>query len=94
MTEYYGLLPDDTKSAWALLSDEMQDEVGNYGSYQGFWRTIEAVSVDDTTAESADTVAVDLTYTTADGTESETRLITVQDAGEGQQIVGDQLATS
>ncbi|MDZ5621828.1 hypothetical protein SFC88_13360 [Nocardioides sp. HM23] len=94
VTDYYALLPDDTRGAWALLSDEMQDEVGSYGSYQGFWRTVEAVTVDDTSVDSTDTVTVDLTYTTASGTESETRLITVQDTGDGPQIVGDQVAAS
>ena len=70
----------------------MQDAVGSYGSYRGFWRTVEAVSVDDTAADAAGTVTVDLTYTTADGTESETRLITVQDTGDGPQIVDDEVA--
>ena len=93
VTDYYALLPDDTKGAWELLSDEMQDVVGSYGSYQGFWSTIDAVSVDDTAADS-DTVTVDLTYTTAEGTESETRLITVQETDEGPQIVDDQVTAS
>jgi hypothetical protein len=92
VTDYYALLPDDTRRAWELLSEEMQSEVGSYGSYQGFWRTVEAVTVDDTAAESEDTVSVDLTYTTSDGTQSETRVITVEDTGDGPQITGDQVA--
>lgn len=93
VSDYYALLPADTSAAWDLLSDEMQAQVGSYGSYQGFWRTIEAVSVESTGAESADTVVVELTYTTAEGTESETRLLTVQDTGDGLQIVGDQVGS-
>ena len=83
MSDYYALLPADTKAAWALLSDEMQDEVGSYGSYQGFWRTDRRRERRRHRRRLADTVTVDLTYTSANGTESETRLITVQDTGEG-----------
>jgi hypothetical protein len=93
VTEYYGLLPDDTEAAWALLSDDMQAQVGSYGSYRGFWRTIDSVAVDDTTEdESTGTVLVDLTYSSASGEESETRRITVEDTGNGLQIVGDEVA--
>jgi serine/threonine protein kinase len=91
VTDYYALLPSDTKSAWDLLSDGMQAEVGSYGSYKGFWRTIDAVSVDGTSESSSGDVTVELTYSSDDGTESETRLITVEDTGEGLQIVGDQV---
>ncbi|MEZ0579658.1 serine/threonine-protein kinase [Nocardioides sp. MH1] len=91
VTDYYALLPTDTKSAWALLSDDLQDQVGSYGSYRGFWSTIDSVSVDSATESSDGAVTVDLTYVSDAGTESETRLITVEDTGEGMQIVGDQV---
>jgi serine/threonine protein kinase len=92
VTDYYGLLPDDTKAAWVLLSDDMQAEVGSYGSYRGFWRTIDSVAVDGTEEESSGTVLVDLTYSSERGEESETRRITVEDTGDGLQIVGDEVA--
>lgn len=91
VTDYYALLPSDTGSAWGMLSDDMQAEVGSYGSYKGFWRTIDAVSVDSTRDDGSGAVTVELTYTSDAGTESETRLITVEDAGEGAEIVGDQV---
>ncbi len=91
VTDYYALLPSDTKSAWDLLSDGMQAEVGSYGSYKGFWRTIDSVSVDGASDDGSGTVTVELTYTSDAGTESETRQITVADTGEGTQIVGDQV---
>ena len=91
VSDYYALLPSDTKAAWELLSDDMQAEVGSYGSYKGFWRTIDAVSVDDVADDGSGTVTVELTYTSAAGTESETRTITVEDTSEGPQIVGDQV---
>lgn len=92
VTDYYALLPTNTQEAWSLLSDQMQAEVGGYGSYRGFWRTIDAVSVDAATEDSPGTVEIDLTYTSDAGTESETRLITVEEAGDGLLIVGDQVA--
>jgi hypothetical protein len=91
VTDYYALLPSDTKTAWGLLSDGMQDQVGSYGSYKGFWSTIDSVSVDSATESSGGAVTVDLTYSSDSGTESETRLITVDDTGEGLQIVGDEV---
>ena len=69
----------------------MQDEVGSYGSYKGFWDTIESVSVNGASESSDGQVTVELTYSSDAGTESETRLITVDDTGEGQQIVDDQV---
>lgn len=91
VSDYYALLPSDTKTAWDLLSDGMQAEVGSYGSYKGFWRTIDAVSVEDVADDGSGTVTVELTYTSDAGTESETRTITVEDTSEGTQIVGDQV---
>ena len=91
VTDYYALLPSDTKSAWVLLSDGMQDDVGSYGSYRGFWSTIDSVSVDSAAEDGTGAVRVDLTYVSDAGTESETRLITVEDTGEGMRIVGDQV---
>jgi eukaryotic-like serine/threonine-protein kinase len=91
VTDYYALLPSNTKSAWDLLSDEMQDEVGSYGSYKGFWDTIDSVSVNGASESSGGQVTVELTYSSDAGTESETRLITVDDTGVGPQIVDDQV---
>jgi len=90
VVDYYALLPSGTREAWDLLSDEMQAEVGSYGSYQGFWRTIDTVTVDGTSEESQGVVTVELTYVTDGSSESETRQIEVADTGEGLQIVGDQ----
>ena len=35
VTGYYGLLPDDTKSGWAMLSSGFQKDIGSYGKYRG-----------------------------------------------------------
>jgi hypothetical protein len=91
VTDYYALLPADTKTAWSLLSDSMQDAVGNYGQYKGFWATVDSVSVEDTAEVDDGVVDVTLTYVTSRGSETETRRITVADTGDGRQIVGDEV---
>jgi len=89
--DYYAHLPDDTETAWALLSPDMQDEVGGYDSYAGFWRTISAVRVEDTTPVSASVVDVEVTYTSDRGTETETRRIRLRPDGDSFLIVGDKV---
>ena len=89
--DYYGHLPDDTETAWALLSKDMQDEVGGYDSYAGFWRTISAVQVEGTKPVDASTVDVELTYTSDRGTEKETRRISLQPDGDSFVIVADKV---
>lgn len=82
--DYYALLPDDYESAWQVLSPDLQEELG-YDSYSGFWSSIGSVSVDGTEPQGGGTVLVDITY---DGSESETREITVR----GGRIVADGVA--
>jgi hypothetical protein len=87
--DYYGLLPDDTRTSWGLLGATMQDEIGSYGSYRGFWATVDSVSVDGTEVVGDGVVDATLTYVTARGTETETRRITVADTEAGPRIVDD-----
>lgn len=87
---YYGVLPDDTRSGWELLSPEFQGEVGSYGDYDGFWSTIDSVAVEGTEAAGPDAVDVTLTYTTSDGgTDREVRRIWVEQTGDGYLITDD-----
>lgn len=87
--DYYAHLPQDTRSAWALLSPSMQDEVGSYSDYAGFWQTISSVRVDDTTTVKGRVVDVDLTYTSERGTEAETRRLRLEKKGGSFLIAGD-----
>lgn len=89
--DYYSHLPRNTEAAWRLLSRDMQNEVGGYDSYAGFWRTISAVRVDGTTRVDDTVVDVDVTYTSNQGTETETRRIRVERKGDGFLIVGDEV---
>ncbi len=89
VADYYSLLPDDTAAAWPLLSPDMQAEVGSYEDYEGFWSTIDAVTVDDTAPSGSNAVDVTLTYTTDGSSEQETRRIELEETDDGFLIVAD-----
>ena len=75
VTDYYARLPEDTDGGWAMLAPALQEQIGR-GTYDGFWATIDDVSVDLVSTD-GDVVAVTLTYTTDGRTEQETRDLTV-----------------
>jgi len=86
VTEYYGLLPDDTADAWAMLGPGAREQAGGYGRYQGFWRTIDSLAVGSASLE-GDVVTVDLTY---NGSDSETRRLEVQQS-DGRWVIAQDL---
>ncbi len=91
VTDYYSLLPGDTRAAWNILSDDYRAST-TYGAYQGFWRTISAVRVDGVAESGNQSVDVRLTYTSADGgTESETRRLYLVESDGGYQIDNDEV---
>ncbi|MBC9734974.1 serine/threonine-protein kinase [Nocardioides marmotae] len=83
--DYYALLPTDYEAAWRVLSPEMQEALG-YDSYSGFWSSVDSVSIDGIDPQGEGTVLVDLTY---NGSDSETREITVSDG----RIVADAVSS-
>jgi hypothetical protein len=88
VADYYGLLPEDTDAAWALLTPALQRRIGE-GTFIGFWATIDDVRVDDTEEVGDDVVRVTLTYTTSGRHEQETRELVVEPAGDGYLISED-----
>jgi hypothetical protein len=88
VANYYSHLPDDTDAAWAMLTPEAQERIGR-GAFDGFWATIDAVSVDGAQAVGDDVVEVSLTYTTDGKTEQETRQLQVEQDGDGYLISAD-----
>jgi len=88
VADYYGLLPGDTESAWAMLGEDAQDQAGGYDNYVGFWRTIDDVSVDVVSTD-GDVVTAQLTYTTDRGQEAETRQLQVERTGGAWLITED-----
>jgi serine/threonine protein kinase len=89
--DYYSNLPGDTRTAWDLLSPSMQDEVGGYGNYSGFWRTISEVRTGRTTLVEEDVVDVEVIYTSDGGTERETRRLRLEKNGDSFLITGDKV---
>ncbi len=67
------------------MAPALQREIG-YGSYRGFWNTVDDVTVTDTRSAGRGTVEVSLTYTQDDRTEDETRRITV-DRTDGSYLI-------
>jgi serine/threonine protein kinase len=87
---YYDLLPDDTEGGWSLLSPEFQSEAGPYDEYDGFWSSIDAVTVEDTAPAGPDAVDVTLTYISSDGsTDQEVRRIFLERGDSGYLISDD-----
>jgi len=89
VADYYGLLPEDTSTAWGLLTPQLQDEIGE-GTFEGFWATIDDVTVQDSEEVGEGLVRVTITYTTDGRSEQETRQLAVQEVGDGYLISDDQ----
>lgn len=87
-TSYYSQLPDNLEAAYAQLSPSYRQST-SFQSYAGFWRTIDDVSVGSTTvADDGTTVDVQVTYTTDGGSQTETRRLYLDPAGDGF-VIGD-----
>ena len=69
----------------------MQNKVGSFGSYSGFWHTISAVRVEDTTTVENRVIDVQLTYTSDGRTEGETRRLRLEKKGNSFLIAGDEV---
>jgi serine/threonine protein kinase len=92
LTDYFTKAPGGTDEGWALLTPGYQSQVGR-GSYDGFWKTIDSVSVGDVTSAGDGAVRATLTYTRTDGhTSTEQHLIALQESGDGYLIDGDSRA--
>ncbi|GAA2131667.1 serine/threonine-protein kinase [Nocardioides bigeumensis] len=86
---YYDLVPDDLDTAWAMLTPELQAEIGR-GTYDGFWSTIADVDATDVRSTGPGAVTARITYTRNDGTTTaEDRAFTLVRAGEGYLIASD-----
>jgi hypothetical protein len=88
VADYYELLPEDTDAAWAMLTPELQDEIGE-DSFRGFWATVDDLRVDDAEEVDDNLVQVTLTYTTNGSSEQETRELAVVPADDGYLIDAD-----
>ena len=88
--DYYAVLPDDTETGWSQLSPGFQAEVGSYEDYDGFWSTIDSVTVEDTQSAGPGAVDATLVYTKTDGSsQREVRRIELTRSGDDYLISGD-----
>jgi eukaryotic-like serine/threonine-protein kinase len=88
--DYYAVLPDDTETGWSLLTPGFQREIGGYGDYEGFWSTIDSVSVEDAQPAGSGAVDTTLVYTKTDGTtDREVRRIELTETDGSYLISGD-----
>ena len=68
ITTYYGLLPDDTDSAWPLLTAGYQrSPSGGRQGYERFWAPVRDVTVSNVRATPPDRVTATITYVYDDG---------------------------
>lgn len=61
---YYSLLPDDTASAWQLLTSSFQNgRAGGRQSYDNYWGQIRTVTASNVVATGSSSVQATITYT-------------------------------
>jgi hypothetical protein len=90
--DYYAVLPDDTETGWSMLTPGFRREVGSYGDYDGFWSTIDSVSVEDAQPAGPGAVDTTLVYTKTDGsTDREVRRIELTESDDSYLISGDEV---
>ncbi len=66
--DYLAMVTSDPKQAWDQLTPAFQDASGNFGQYQGFWKTIESAQVVSVEADpNSRTVTYTVDYVRADG---------------------------
>lgn len=88
--DYYAALPGDTASGWSRLTPAYQARMGR-GSYDGFWASIDGVSVDGAEEVEPGVVDVTLTYTTDGSQQTEVRRLYLEESGGGLLIADDEV---
>ena len=70
---YYALLPEDTDSAWALLSPQAQAQSGGRGNFDSFYGGLQSVTLDNAEQASDGTVDADVLFVGDDGSRDPAR---------------------
>jgi eukaryotic-like serine/threonine-protein kinase len=93
VASYYTDVTQERDRTWHLLTPGMQKAAGGRHGYDGFWKTIDHVKVNQTRADaSSGSAVVNLTFTRNDGTTStETHRLGFEDGARGYLIGSDQL---
>ena len=67
VTDYYGLLPDNTDAGWELLTPSYQRQAGGRDGYEDFWDDMDTVTVSAVRASAPDRVEATITYVERSG---------------------------
>lgn len=88
VTDYLATVTSDPKAAWEQLTPEFQAESGNFGQYQGFWKTIDSAQVTSVEADpNSRRVTYTVEYVREDGS-STTDVVTLQlDGTDGAYLI-------
>jgi eukaryotic-like serine/threonine-protein kinase len=91
ITTYLATVTTDRRAAFAMLTPGFQADSGGFGSYSGFWRTIESATPSDIEVDpEALTVSYDVAYRTTDGDDtSDSVNLRLQRSGDGYLIAGE-----
>lgn len=92
VTDYLATVTSDPKSAWTQLTPQFQAASGNFGQYQGFWKTIDSAQVVSVDADpETREVTYRVEYTRTDGSTT-TDEVTLQLAGsDGEYLISAEL---
>ena len=90
VADYYSVVPEDTNTGWSLLTPEFQAEIGR-DSNNGFWATIDSVTVDDVESAGRNQVLTTLTFASDGSTEQEVHRISLERAGDSFLVADDEL---
>ncbi|MGQ0572578.1 MAG: serine/threonine-protein kinase [Pseudonocardia sp.] len=85
--QYYGFLPEDTDSAWALLSPQARAASNGRASFDSFYARFEAVDVEDVEQVGAGTVEAFVVFDPFDGGTSRERYRFVVAEQDGEPIL-------
>ncbi|GAA1306608.1 serine/threonine-protein kinase [Pseudonocardia xinjiangensis] len=67
---YYSLLPGNTDAAWAMLSPRAQQESNGRATFDGFYATVQSVTVRNARQTGSNTVQADLAFVNKNGSSS------------------------
>jgi hypothetical protein len=86
--DYYGFLPGDADSAWALLTDSAREKSNGKAAYKRFWKTVRSVDVLSLSAEDNEVEATLKFVTQKNRQSTESYLLTVVEE-DGELMIGD-----
>ncbi len=91
VTDYLATVTTDPKAAWERLTPGFQAESGNFGKYQGFWRTIDSAEVVSADADpESGTISYRVRYQRADGSTTTDNVTLQLEGTDGDFLIADE----